>query len=331
MKKEYKNTTVYIRESHNEEYPFTVVSNHLVNDDRLNVTDKGIMLMILSNSDSYVLNVTYLQKESGIGKVLFNKSMKKLQELGYLLKKPIRNGGYKWIVMESTLIYDDLQKLGYLKYDNDKSSWIIDEKMEKSLQRFDFHRKSENRNPETGKPGNQKPVNQNTENRIPDSQPLISTNETSTNIGIRKKGEIEIGISNNETLVDDIQILEISSEIEIEDVDLETPIQNSLPILFEKSEGLQTAFQNSSLTVDDFKLCSDSYIANVFLSIKLEKKDSYWAESLKYTNYNPKHYGVYAIAGRSALEVDFETELKSQLISQSKKSGKELHKFIYGF
>ncbi len=87
MKKDYKNKTVYIRESYNDEHPYTIISNHIVKDERLTATEKGLMLMILSNDNSYVLNSSYLQKESGLGKVQFNKTMKRLQELGYLLKR----------------------------------------------------------------------------------------------------------------------------------------------------------------------------------------------------------------------------------------------------
>ena len=84
MKKEFKNKTVYIRESYNEEHPFTIISNHLVKDERLNASEKGLMLMILSNRNDYILNSSYLQKESGLGKTTFNKSMRTLQKVGYL-------------------------------------------------------------------------------------------------------------------------------------------------------------------------------------------------------------------------------------------------------
>ena len=331
MKKDYKNKTVYIRESHNDEHPYTVISNHIVKDERLTATEKGIMLMILANNNSYVLNSSYLQKESGLGKVQFNKTMKRLQEHNYLLKKPLKSGGYKWIIMESTLIFEELQKIGYLKYNAENSSWIINEKMESMLQVFDFHRKSENGKPINGNTENQKPINGNTESRIPDSQPIISTNEINSQVGIINKEENTNEKNTNETLDDEVLNLGSFSEVESEKVDKNKPIQNSLPILFQNSESFQAIFQNGSLTLDDFKLCSDSYIANVFLSIKLENKVQEWSGSLKSLNYNPKHYGIYVYAGKNALELDLETELKNELIGQSKMSAKELHKIIYGY
>jgi len=123
----------------------------------------------------------------------------------------------------------------------------------------------------------------------------------------------------------------IEEELTQPTVELQPHIQNSLQILLTQSEGLQREFQDKSITTDDFSGFSDSHIANVFLSIKLEKKDPNRSQSFNAQNYNPKHYGVYVYACRSALEVDIETELKNQLIIQSKKSAKELHNLIYGY
>jgi hypothetical protein len=95
-----KNKTTFNREPHNSENTYTVISNKLVNDDRLTATAKGIMLMILSNSDNYVLNISYIQKISGVGEVHFQTNINKLKELGYLIKSRIQ-GGYHWIINES--------------------------------------------------------------------------------------------------------------------------------------------------------------------------------------------------------------------------------------
>jgi len=303
----------------------------LVKDERLNATEKGIMLMILSNANYYVLNSTYLQKEAGIGKVQFNKCMKHLQELGYLLKKPLKNGGYKWIIMESTLIFEELQKLGYITYDSDKSSWIVNDKLESSLQLFDFHGMSENGKPINQKPINEKPIIKNPDNRIPDSQPIINNNDTSNIIEIIKNEEKRNKKGNNETLDDDVLTFGSFSEVETEKNDVKSHIQNSLPILFELGDSLRNIFQDSSLTLEDFKDYSDSYIAHIALSNKLEKVDTQWSESLKNLNYNKKHYAVIVYACRNALDSLTQTNLKKELIGQSNMSEQELHKYIFGY
>ena len=337
MKNEYKNKTVYIRESYSEKHPFTIISHYLVKDKRLTATEKGLMLMILSNKDVYVLNSSYLQKESGLGKVQFNKSMKRLQELGYLLKKPLNNGGYKWIVMESTLIFEELQKMSYLTYDPDKSTWIINETLESTLQLTDFHRKSENGNPENGNPENRNLINGNPENRNPDSQPIINTNETNNNVGISNKEKNTNEKSTNETQEEEILILDSFSNSNTSNNDvkseseLKSHIQNSFPILLEHSDSFQRVLQSDSLTLNDFKNYSDSYIAHVVLSIHLKEKNSQWKEYYDNLNFNMKHYGGLVYACRSALQFDTDTKLKQELLYQSNLPGREIYKHLFGY
>jgi len=122
MKKDFKNQTVYIRETWSVEHPYSIISNYLIKDEKLTATEKGLMVMILSNHKDFIFNSTVLFKQSGLGKVEFNNSMKTLQNRGYLIKKPLKKGGYKWIIIESTMIFEDLQKIGYLKYGAEDSN-----------------------------------------------------------------------------------------------------------------------------------------------------------------------------------------------------------------
>ena len=52
-----KNLTNYNRADHGTTNNYTVISNQLINDNNLNVIDKGIMLMILS-----IIQVMIIQK-----------------------------------------------------------------------------------------------------------------------------------------------------------------------------------------------------------------------------------------------------------------------------
>jgi hypothetical protein len=97
-KKEYHNQFTINRDEHKSGY--TVISNHLVRDERLDALDKGIMLMILANdSTKYVLNTTVLHKSTGLGKTSFYGSIEKLRELGYINKERFQ-GGVRWIINE---------------------------------------------------------------------------------------------------------------------------------------------------------------------------------------------------------------------------------------
>jgi len=94
-----KNQVNFKRGIHDKENYYVMISEKLSKDKRLNFFEIGLMVHILSNDDSYIINSTYLQKESGFGKDIFNKSMKHLSELGYIRKKRIQCG-FKWFINE---------------------------------------------------------------------------------------------------------------------------------------------------------------------------------------------------------------------------------------
>jgi hypothetical protein len=326
MKKTFKNQTIYIRETWSEEHPFTIISNYIVKDDRLSATEKGLMLMILSNHREYIFNSTVLHWQSGLGKVEFNKSMKILQKLGYLIKKPLKSGGYKWIVIESTLIYEDLIKIGYIKYDVENSNWIINEKLESSLQLTDFHRKSVNQNPT-----NRNPIYEIPDSRNPESKPIINNNTTNKEIGSIKNEEINNRENNNGTPDSEISNLDIFAELEKVETESKSHPQNSVPILFVHSESLQSVLRDGRFTVNDFKDYSDSYIAHIVLSCTLQSDYPEWKDSYENLKYNRKHYGVLTYACRSALQMNFETTLKKELLLQSNLPEREIYKRLFGY
>ena len=87
------NTTKIIRSKRGKEYPFTRISNSIAN---LKADDAGIMLQILSNSDSWVINKDVVRKRSKLGRDRFEKAWKHLKELGHitLRKLPMKNGKF---------------------------------------------------------------------------------------------------------------------------------------------------------------------------------------------------------------------------------------------
>ena len=100
--KEYCNQFTINRANHKSSY--TCITNHLIKDERLNATEKGIMLLILSNDDKkYVLNMSVLKKLCKIGDDRFNASKRNLVTLGYINKKRIQ-GGIHWIVNEIPIV-----------------------------------------------------------------------------------------------------------------------------------------------------------------------------------------------------------------------------------
>lgn len=78
------NTTQYNRSKNNGANYYTKVDNSLIKDDSLSMAQVGIMTWILSQNDSYVVNKTYIQKQSGMGIKAFKKEWGGLVDLGYI-------------------------------------------------------------------------------------------------------------------------------------------------------------------------------------------------------------------------------------------------------
>ncbi|MBN2835295.1 MAG: hypothetical protein JXR48_10045, partial [Candidatus Delongbacteria bacterium] len=100
MSRKYVNTTHYNTAPHDDKHPFLVISNEIIKDQRLSDEELGLMIRILNNSESYVFNSSYFQAHvSSLGERRYYKSLKHLQELGYIIKKP-KQGGIDWIINE---------------------------------------------------------------------------------------------------------------------------------------------------------------------------------------------------------------------------------------
>jgi hypothetical protein len=87
------NTTKIIRPKREIDNPFTRISNSIAN---LKADEAGIMLQILSNSDSWVINKEVVMKRSKLGKTRFTKAWNHLKELGHITlnKLPMENGKF---------------------------------------------------------------------------------------------------------------------------------------------------------------------------------------------------------------------------------------------
>lgn len=95
----FRNTTEYIRALHNAYHPFAMISAKLIDDERLGVIEKGIMLSLLGQSDKYIVNMNYEQKRSGLGYIVFNKAVGNLMKLGYI-KREKQVSGYRYVIIE---------------------------------------------------------------------------------------------------------------------------------------------------------------------------------------------------------------------------------------
>lgn len=88
------NTSTFHREGHNKMHPYSTISNIILRDTRLNITAIGLMAYILSNSDDYHINLTYIKKKCMISKKQFTVAWDQLQQYHYVIIE--YKGNHKW-------------------------------------------------------------------------------------------------------------------------------------------------------------------------------------------------------------------------------------------
>lgn len=108
---------------------FTQVNNNIVNDTRLDLKEKGLMLHILSKPDGWFLNVDEIAKSNRDGKKSIYSGIKKLKELGYIsLVNHYENGKIaKWeyivnvnpsIDINNTSLLSQKVEVGFVQVEN---------------------------------------------------------------------------------------------------------------------------------------------------------------------------------------------------------------------
>lgn len=105
METNFKNKTIMERAKHDKNNTYTVILNDLIRDERLNVTEVGIMVRILTNDETkYVFNSIVMQKTSGIPRGKYFDAIKNLKKYGYIDSKALRGGGVCWVIREQPMV-----------------------------------------------------------------------------------------------------------------------------------------------------------------------------------------------------------------------------------
>jgi len=94
------NQTTYHRSVHNTNNPYVRISRSLIQDRRLSALAVGLMAIILSNSDNFILNVGHLKKVSQLTKTQFYKAWNALQEYQYVILKQSGKNTWHHIINE---------------------------------------------------------------------------------------------------------------------------------------------------------------------------------------------------------------------------------------
>lgn len=225
-REQIKNEIVYIRQLHDPLHPFRIISMSLLNDDRLNYIEIGLMVKVLSNADNFSFVASYNQRKSGIGQDMFYKASKHLQELGYLIKTPIAGGGWNWIVVESKEQIEKLKELEWITYNSTKKNWKVVNRNLFSHQVPDFTRISDFPNTEIPNTDSAAADFPNTDIRSRDMTGKTITKEINTDrINKQELNNPPIEKSNNETNRDSQALAEAGYKYE-EKIENETSIKS---------------------------------------------------------------------------------------------------------
>ena len=95
------NKTTYNRVKHNKDTPYLKISRALVQDPRLTAISVGLMTIILSNNDSFILNVSHLKRVCGLTRKQFYDAWNQLQQYQYIVQHRDGQHSYQYIINEN--------------------------------------------------------------------------------------------------------------------------------------------------------------------------------------------------------------------------------------
>ena len=93
------NLTLIFKTPKNADNPYIIISRKMSRDNRLNVTEKGILLNILDSNIDYQFIRDIEFKKSGVDEYTFNKAIKHLIELDYIIALKFNVIEY-WVINE---------------------------------------------------------------------------------------------------------------------------------------------------------------------------------------------------------------------------------------
>lgn len=123
---------------------FTIVNNNIINDERLSMKARGLLVYMLSKPDDWVFYETEITKAGPDGRDAIRSGIREIEQAGYLRRDPIKRDGNGKFQSKDWLLYDTPQT----------------------------------ENPRTENPSTENPT---TDNPTTDNPTLLRTNSTKTN------------------------------------------------------------------------------------------------------------------------------------------------------
>ena len=90
-----------IRVNHKASY--TVISNELINDSRLDYKDVGLLVYLLSKPDSWEVSTAHLQTIKKSGRDAIHASLNAIIKAGYATRKTNPRGGWDYEIFEQSI------------------------------------------------------------------------------------------------------------------------------------------------------------------------------------------------------------------------------------
>jgi hypothetical protein len=195
--KKRSNETLYMREIHTKAsgYKYSPASNGIMYDERLTSDERFVMLYILSHEGKYVFNSKYTQTQIGMGRDRYSNAIKKLQEVGYLVKCPKIGGGCFWLIFESTDICENMKNDGFIVFNEEKNSWNRVKSKFEDAEALERCRITDSRNTDSRNTDSRNTDSRNADSRNTDSRNTDSRNTDSRNAEIRRLPNTNIPIT----------------------------------------------------------------------------------------------------------------------------------------
>ena len=284
----FKNQTVYYRAVHDKENTYTTISNQLIQDSRLTASEKGLMLMILSNSDKYILNRIHLERESKLTSTKFKEAWNNLKKNGYV---------------------ERIDKKGY-------RIWCINELPSASQYSSTISASTNStlaNNMSTNSTSTKSTLTNSTDIDIINTNPPINnginTNKLNSNITSKN---ITSEILDSDKIID-----VMSNGIEIEKIN-STSISvnqnhNSINFILNEYPDLLLGLD---LTPNELAIYNDRLIATIVLASKFQSKDD-WKPVYDTLKYDKRHYGGLLYAVKSALNLQIKHNIPNNLAKET--------------
>jgi hypothetical protein len=272
--------------------------------------------ILIESQEGYILNLLVDTTEMEI--LRLNKSIKKVESKP---KKPIKNSSSKV----------NLSEVKHTSPEAKKTPSYLGSEVKDTSPTEVKHTSQPNSTIHIIGESLSKNISSNNTNINNTNSGIAISNNYIDNYNLEMNGSSIIKKADTDQIITNSDIKKNTSISEVFNFNNETQITNSIEFLIEHDPTLLNIFKNFSCQPIEFSKCSDSYLAMVALSYKLQDIPQ-WKELKENLNFNRKHLGIPLYLTKTALWLQLSEGIKNDLaeevITQSNLSEEELIKLF---